>query len=267
MTARQWLAAFASGLALLAAVPASAGAQYFYDSAGRLIKVAYSNGVTIEYKYDPAGNRTEIVTSQPANTPPNAVNDAASVNASGVVDIYVRANDSDVNGNTLTVTAVTTPTGGTAVIQSSGTFIRYTAPSTGGVYTFNYTVSDGAGGTATATVTVTVAAAVANTPPVAVDDTADTPISTSMAIMVLSNDTDVDANTLTVTGVTTPTGGTVSIASGGGYVIYTGPATWGTYTFNYTVSDGAGGTDVGQVMIDVTPGEDPGGGCGRFEEC
>lgn len=264
MTPRRWLAAFASGLMLLAAVPASAGAQYFYDSAGRLIKVVYSNGITIQYRYDAAGNRTEILADEVPNTAPEAVNDTASVNASASVNILVRANDTDADANSLVITAVTTPTGGTASIQGGGTYIKYTAPSGAGTYTFTYTISDGAGGTDTATVTVT--SVTVNTAPVAVDDTGGTPLNTSMAIMVLGNDTDVDANTLTVTGVTTPTGGTVSIASGGAYVIYTAPATLGTYTFNYTVSDGAGGTDVGQVTVEVYPGEVE-EECGEFELC
>lgn len=264
MRGRRLFAAFAGALALLAAVPASAGAQYIYDSAGRLVKVIYSNGITIEYKYDAAGNRTQIVTTNTPNTAPDAVNDTASVNASQSLNIQVRNNDTDADGNSLSITSVTTPTGGTAVIQGGGTYIRYTAPALGGTKTFNYTISDGVGGTDTATVTVTVVSV--NSPPVAYDDDGYTPLGTSMAIMVLANDTDVDANTLTVTGVTTPTGGTVAIASGGGYVVYTAPvSTLGSFTFNYTVSDGQGGTDVGQVTIEVTSGEDP--GCGELELC
>lgn len=254
MTFRKVLAAGLGALLMAASTPAFAGVQYIYDSSGRLIKAIYSNGVTIEYRYDAAGNRTQIVTTNAPNSPPVAVNDAGSVNASTAVDIMVRANDSDADGNSLTVTGVGAPTGGGSVsIQGSGTHVRYTAPSTSGSKTFTYTISDGAGGTATATVTVTVSSV--NQPPVAVDDAAGANISTSQSIFVLANDTDANGNALTVTGVSGITGGSVSIPGGGAYVVYTAPMTPGTYSFNYTVSDGNGGTDVGAVTVEVSSGE------------
>lgn len=254
MTFRKVLAAGLGALLMAASTPAFAGVQYIYDSSGRLIKAIYSNGVTIEYRYDAAGNRTQIVTTNAPNSPPVAVNDAGSVNASAAVDIMVRANDSDADGNSLTVTAVGAPAGGGSVsIQGGGTHVRYTAPGTGGTKTFTYTISDGAGGTATATVTVTVSSV--NQPPVAVDDDAGANVSTSQSIFVLGNDTDANGNTLTVTGVSGITGGSVSIQGGGSYVVYTAPTTPGTYSFNYTVSDGNGGTDVGAVTVEVSSGE------------
>ncbi|MDI6623497.1 MAG: Ig-like domain-containing protein [Brevundimonas sp.] len=254
MNLRQALAFGLTPVLLAASAPAVAGVQYIYDSSGRLIKAIYSNGITIEYRYDAAGNRTQIVTSNIPNSPPVAVNDTASVNASGSVDIQVRANDSDANGNTLAVTAVGAPTGGGSVsIQGGGTYVRYTAPATAGTKTFTYTISDGAGGTASATVTVTVSAV--NQPPVAVDDYGSASISTSQALFVLSNDTDANGHALTVTGVSNVTGGSATIASGGGYVTFNAPGFIGTYSFNYTVSDGNGGTDVGLVTVDVTSGE------------
>ncbi|MDR1423803.1 MAG: RHS repeat protein [Azoarcus sp.] len=36
-------------------------AVYTYDSLGRIMQVVYSNGMTIVYTYDPAGNRTSVV--------------------------------------------------------------------------------------------------------------------------------------------------------------------------------------------------------------
>ena len=61
------------------------------------------------------------------------------------------ANDSDVDGDTLSVLSATGPT---VVV---GNTVTYTpAADFNGVDTFDYTVDDGNGGTATATVTVTV---------------------------------------------------------------------------------------------------------------
>jgi hypothetical protein len=66
----------------------------------------------------------------------------------------VRANDSDPDGDTLTVTSVTNPPHGTASLNGGN--VVYT-PDAGwtGVDTFGYSVSDGNGGTDSATVNVT----------------------------------------------------------------------------------------------------------------
>lgn len=250
------LVAGVAAFAVVAPAPAIAGVQYVYDSAGRLIRAIYSNGVTIEYRYDAAGNRTQILTSNTPNTPPVAVNDTASVNASASVDIGVLNNDTDADGNTLKVTAVGAPNGGGSVaIQGGGTHVRYTAPATGGAKTFTYTISDGAGGTASAMVTVTVTVSAVNVPPVANDDYHSAAAGTSQTIFVLDNDTDANGHALTVTAVTTPTGGGVTIASSGSRVIYTAPSYEGSFEFNYTVSDGHGGSDTATVYVEVTAGE------------
>lgn len=91
------------------------------------------------------------------NQPPIAVNDTASVSAGGSVTINVLANDSDPDGNPLTVVSVTTPAKGVASITTGGAAVLYTAGvGQSGIDTFNYTISDGLGGTASALVTVTI---------------------------------------------------------------------------------------------------------------
>ena len=61
-----WLATGALILAatLLSAPPASAQSTtaYTYDPLGRLAQVTMSNGVTVTYSYDAAGNRTQTTT-------------------------------------------------------------------------------------------------------------------------------------------------------------------------------------------------------------
>jgi len=99
---------------------------------------------------------------QPPNRAPNALADAASTAANTAVDVAVLGNDSDPDGDTLSIASFSQPASGQVV--QVGSLLRYT-PASGfsGTATFQYTVSDGAL-TASATVTVSVAAA-ANLPP------------------------------------------------------------------------------------------------------
>jgi hypothetical protein len=92
------------------------------------------------------------------NSPPVAKDDIATLNTAISVTINVLANDSDPDGDVLTVTAVTQPASGhgTVTINANGTLTYKQTVFVNGTETFTYTVSDGYGGTATATVTVTV---------------------------------------------------------------------------------------------------------------
>ena len=90
-----------------------------------------------------------------------------------------------------------------------------------------------------------------NDPPVAEDDSADTPEDTPVTIDVLANDSDVDAgDTLSVESVTQGTNG--SVVNNGGDVTYTPNLNFsGSDSFEYTVSDGNGGTDTAYVTVTV----------------
>lgn len=90
-----------------------------------------------------------------------------------------------------------------------------------------------------------------NDPPVAVNDSAITNEGTPVIIDVLDNDSDPDVgDILTVDSVTQGTNG--SVANNGSYVTYTpDPGFNGTDSFNYTVSDGNGGTDIATVTVDI----------------
>jgi subtilisin len=93
----------------------------------------------------------------PANQPPLALADSISTPQDTPVTVGVLANDSDPDGDTLTVSALTQPLHGTAALGGGG--VRYT-PAAGyvGADSFDYAVSDGNGGSATATVSVSVTA-------------------------------------------------------------------------------------------------------------
>ena len=194
-------------------------------------------------------NVTVTVTAQP-NRPPVAVNDAAATTIGTPVTINVLANDSDPDGDPLTVQSVTAPQFGTAVISNN--MVIYTPTPTGivGTDTFNYTINDGRGGTATATVTVTIGPP-PNRPPVAVNDAATTPSGQPVTINVIANDSDPDGDPLTVQSVTAPSLGTAQISNN--MVIYTPAAgILGADRFTYTINDGRGGTATATVTVTIT---------------
>lgn len=91
----------------------------------------------------------------PANNPPNAVNDTVTGGyiVYDWVNAYVRNNDSDPEGHTLTVTAASCVSSGCTVSIAGGTHIKVRGTTVGNK-TVNYTVSDGFGGTDTAQATV-----------------------------------------------------------------------------------------------------------------
>src|SRR5207249_2949827 len=89
--------------------------------------------------------------------------------------------------------------------------------------------------------TVTIAGAAVNDPPVANNDAATTAEDTAVTIAVLTNDTDVDGDTLVVSGVGTAAHGTTAI-NPDKTITYMPAANYnGSDTFTYTISDGHGG--------------------------
>ncbi|NWF69391.1 MAG: tandem-95 repeat protein, partial [Chloroflexi bacterium] len=187
------------------------------------------------------------------NVPPTVVNDSASTPEDTAVTLNVLANDSDPNNDLLTVINFSAGSvAGSAVNCATGGNCTYTpAPNFFGSDSFTYTASDGNGGTAVATVTITVTPV--NDPPVANPDSASTAVNTPVTINVLANDSDIDGGALTVSAFDSASaqGGTVNCVSAGNCT-YTPRANFtGTDTYNYTVSDGNGGTASALVTVTI----------------
>ena len=212
------------------------------------------------YRFVESTSTTTLGPREYLNEGPSAADDAITVDFESSANLIdVLANDSDPDGDVLTITAVSVPAHGTATITGGG--ISYT-PAAGysGSDSFTYTISDGHGGTATAAVTVTVnPAADPNQLPIAVNDDGGVLKGYDTDIDVLANDSDPDGDSLTVIAVEHTGPGIATITINDDNTVhyqsihgYSGPD-----TFEYTISDGHGGTAKATVTIyvyEIVPG-------------
>jgi hypothetical protein len=165
-------------LAVAGESAASETKTYGYDVLGRLVSVGVSggasNGVSVSTAFDPAGNRTNYAvatptpsptptpTPTPTNSPPVANPDnAGSMGKCTAKTVNVTANDTDPNGDALTVISASA-TGDMAASVISASSVQIDSGTTAGAKTISYTISDGHGGSASSTISVTVSGGVCN---------------------------------------------------------------------------------------------------------
>lgn len=107
------------------------------------------------------GSGVGTITNDDANVPPVANNDAVSMDWNSTVYFDPRGNDTDINGQSLTITSATESSDDivSVSIQGGTQLVIVSGPSGGfqfGGGTITYTISDGAGGSDTATVAVSI---------------------------------------------------------------------------------------------------------------
>jgi uncharacterized delta-60 repeat protein len=192
---------------------------------------------------------TVFLTVAAVNDPPVAVNDAWGTPEDiglGVSDYGgVLGNDTDPEGDPLTVVGHTDPAHGTLTINPGGGFTYIPAPNYNGPDSFTYTVSDGHGGTAVGTVVITVNPV--NDPPTASSTTPPSfTVGEGSPASFTVTAADADDDPLTVTwdfgDGTTGTGTAMSHAF----------PDQGTYTARVTVRDPAGATAALAFTVTVT---------------
>jgi hypothetical protein len=161
----------------------------------------------------------------------------------------------DPNGDALTYGVSAAPQHGVVTLNvQTGAFSYTPTPGYCGPDGFSVTANDGSCTSAAGTISVTVVCA--NTPPVAVNDTATAPSGSPANINVLANDSDPDGDPLTVVGASAPAHGTAVVIPNA--VTYTSaPGYLGPDSFNYTISDGKGGTATATVTVNVLPSNRP----------
>ena len=196
---------------------------------------------------------TLTVTVDGGNDAPVANDDAVSTGEDSIVSGNVLANDTDLDGEALTMTSPGTYVGsyGTLNLAADGSYTYTPNAAAQGlddgetaIDVFSYAASDG---TASDTATLTVTVSGANDAPVANDDSVATDEDNAISGNVLTNDTDVDGEALSVTNPGTYNGtyGTLILAADGSYTYTPNAAAQALDTgdsvqdvFTYAASDG-----------------------------
>lgn len=230
--------------------------------------------------------RTGVVaiTVEPVNDMPAARDDTASTRHGATVAIDVLANDSDPDGDRLSIRSVSGVRGGDA--RRVGGRIQWT-PARGfaGTARFLYTATDGHGGTARATVTVRVARSSEQPPaetgaepppdtepsaptdqsedpsppepsppqpdraPQAMEDRVSVPEAGTVMVDVLANDRDPDGDPISIESVGSPDRGRAQQV--GDRIQFSAPADYiGDVSFPYVIAAG-GATDQSRVRVSV----------------
>ncbi|NRB75158.1 MAG: tandem-95 repeat protein, partial [Verrucomicrobiales bacterium] len=256
-------------------VSVNSDSEIVFDPEGDFEDLDAGESATVTFDYTISdGNggtdtATVTVTVNGADDATVAAPDADITDEDTAVTIDVLANDTDVDtsDNPLSVASVTQPTDtddGTVVNNTTdvtftpGSNFDSLAVGESATTTFTYTTDTGV----TETVTVTVNGV--NDGPVANSDSGSTDQDNVTTIDALDNDTDPDVNdTLTVTGVTQPTRGIVTVDASDELVFnpngefdYLGAGESATVTFSYDIEDGNGGTDTAVVTVTVTGNDD-----------
>jgi VCBS repeat-containing protein len=277
------------------AVSVSGGTLNVDTSAAVIQSLAAGQRADIIVEYDvqdeygvSAPRQTATISVTGVNDGPVANGDAQTTDEDRSVTIDVLANDTDADaGDSLTILAVGRPAHGSASVFD-GKVIYTPVRDYNGDDSFTYTVQDASGATSTATVSVTVNPV--NDAPVATADTnANDPLieaeqtswgsppgDPTAAGNVLTNDTDVDGNALTVTAVNGVAGnvgavitgkyGTITVNANGTYnytLNNTDPDTEaltatisGSEVFNYTVADPSGATSTSTLTLTIRGSND-----------
>ncbi|NQV23048.1 MAG: tandem-95 repeat protein, partial [Rhodopirellula sp.] len=166
-------------------------------------------------------------------------------------------NDTDIDGNPLTVKVVSGPSHGALTLNPDGSFSYIPALNFNGTDSFTYVANDGTVDSPAATVTITVTPV--NDTPVAADDSYSTSEDTQLKLAIpglLGNDSDVDGVPLTAVLVSGPSNGLLALNVDGSFTYTPNLNFNGTDSFTYVANDGSQDSAPATVTITVTPVND-----------
>jgi hypothetical protein len=192
----------------------------------------------------------------PDNDPPFAGDDFAFTPENEPVSGNLLPNDFDPNGDNiiLNVTPLSGPTNGTVAISPDGSFTYTPNTDYTGPDQFIYRICDDGVPSLCAEATAYITVYPANNPPVAVDDINNTLVNVPVSGNVITNDYDIDGNSLTVntTPVTSPVNGTVTLNANGTYTYTPNAGYTGEDTFTYQLCDDGNPVLCDEALVTIT---------------
>jgi VCBS repeat-containing protein len=215
----------------------------------------YNGPDSFTYKANDGQADSNVVTAtlavNPVNDAPVASNDSYAMMEDTTLTASLLANDSDVDGDALTVSLVSGPAHGSITFNSDSSFTYTPLADYNGADSFTYKANDGQADSNVATVSLTVT--LVNDAPVAINDSYAMTGHTVLTAGVLANDSDVDGDPLYAALVSGPAHGKLTFNSDGSFVYkplghYNGPD-----SFTYKAFDGSASSDVTTVSITVNP--------------
>jgi len=243
---------------VLVSGPANGSISGFNTNTGALTyqpNTNYNGGDSFTFRTSDGTNTSALatvsITVTPINDAPIANNDFTGTPRNVPVLINVLANDSDVDGNPISLSSQSTTNGTLSVV---GTNLFFTPASNYlGQVVLSYTITDGtAFASAFVFVNVTLGT---NTPPVANNDAVSIPEDSTLTLDPRGNDIDADGDPFFISAVVATNGAAVVL--GGTNVSYLPPINFvGTVTLIYTINDGNGGTASAAITVTVTPVND-----------
>lgn len=202
-----------------------------------------------------------LLTVNPANDAPVATNDTLTVAEDGVLTLAapgVLANDQDPDGDVLRALLVTGPTHGLLTLNTNGGLVYAPFTNFNGADSFTYRAADATSTSSVATVSLTISPV--NDAPIAVADAFAATEDLLLAIPVggvLTNDGDVEGNSLSAVLVTGPAHGVVILNTNGSFTYLPATNFNGTDSFTYRNFDGALYSEPAAVTLNVSPVNDP----------
>lgn len=189
------------------------------------------------------------------NVAPVAQDDTISAISGEVTTIMPLINDSDSDGEILidTIEIQQGPTNGSHIVNAQGEITYTHSGENTDSDSISYIIIDNDGAMSNVA-TININVSLANVAPVALNDSGSLFVGESITISVLDNDQDSDGELAvsSITIVTEPTNGTVSVSDEGTLIYSHTGASAGTDSFSYTVIDDKGGvSNEAMVSIDI----------------